>query len=259
MSNKSVVKNTAIFLCVGDKEIFGSYALTHLLDDYDLIVNYFGNNSTKIDLFKKHSTYFQHQPGTKFTSLKDIFSKHPNLSDRYKYVVCWDDDAIIKEGSISHLIDFMETYNLKIISPSHDTSAKISWSVMRTYPGNHVFRFTNFVEMTFPIFQSKFITQYLNEYDGSCCGHGNDWWYMNLIEDKGSKYDVGVCDGVIVTNPRNHSGKNNISEYCNKDNRSKQWEDAKNKYELSQWFPKTLAYVHKINNESILTPTTLMP
>lgn len=254
-----MVKNAAIFLCVGDREVFGSYAIDHLLNYNDIIVNYFGKNDEKINTFKKHSIYFQHKFGTKFLALKDIVSRDPDILNQYKYLVCWDDDATIKNGSISQLIDLMEQYSLKIISPSHDNSAKISHSIMRTYPGDHIFRLTNFVEMTFPIFKIEFIIQYLNEYDGSCCGYGNDWWYMNLIEDRGSKYDVGICDSVIVTNPRNHSHKDNISEYASKTERYKEWEDAKNKYELNQWVPKTLAYVHTIDNETILTPTTLMP
>lgn len=254
-----MVKNNVIYLCVGDKEVFGSYVIENLIETYDIIVNYFGDDNTKAKYFKKHSIYFQQKKGTKFLNLKDIVSHYPNIIDNYQYVVCWDDDATIENGSVCDLIHLMSTFKLKIISPSHSSGGKISHNIMRTYPGNHILRFTNFVEMTFPIFERSFINNYIYEYDGSCSGYGNDWWYMNLIEDRGSNYNVGICDSVIVTNPRNHSNKDNISEYLTKSDRYKEWENAKNKYELNQWNPKTLAYVHEINKEILLTPTTLMP
>lgn len=254
-----MVKNNVIFLCLGDKEVFGSYVVKNLLDEFDLVINYFGVDTTKISYFKKYSKYFQHKKGTKFLALKDIVDHNPNLFDKYNYMVLWDDDAIIERGSINQLIELMSTYNLKIISPSHSINGKISHNLMRTYPGNHLMRLTNFIEMNFPIFKMSFIMSYINQYDGSCCGYGNDWWYMNLIEDRGSKYDVAICDGVIVKNPRNNFNKDNISTYTSKLIRHEEWQQAKIKYDLDIWPHKTLAYIHDIDNQIILTPTTLMP
>lgn len=259
MSGRKMVKNNLIFLCLGDKEVFGSYVVENLLDKYDIVVNYFGEDDHKIKYFQKHSIFFQHKKGTKFLSLRDIYLHSPNIFEQYNYLVCWDDDARIETGSICGLIDLMKTFKLKILSPAHNNITKISHNIMRTYPGNHLLRFTNFVEMTFPIFKMSFIKEYLHEYDGSCCGFGNDWWYMSLIEDRGSKYDVGICDSVVVTNPRNSVRKDNISCYLSTTDRHQEWEKTKVKYDLYQWSPKTLAYVHTINNETILTPTIIMP
>jgi hypothetical protein len=254
-----MVNKNAIFLCVGDKEIFGSYVIENLLGRYDLIVNYFGSNLKQANYFEKHAKFFQKQSGTKFLSLKNIVVDNPKIFNQYDYIVCFDDDATIINGSIDRLIEIMTTFDMKILSPAHHNNGKISHNLMRTYPGNHVVRFTNFVEMTFPIFKKTFIIDYLNAYDGSCCGYGNDWWYMNLIDKKGENYDVGICDEIIVHNPKNSKNKNNISEYKSKRNRRKEWEESKKKYLLSQWTPKTIAYVHEMNDQMVLTPTNMMP
>jgi hypothetical protein len=254
-----MVNKNAIFLCAGDKEVFGSYVIENLLDNYDLIVNYFGLNEKQVELYKKYAVFFQHKPSTKFLALKDIFDHRPKIFDDYENIVCFDDDASIINGSIDHLIATMNMFNMKIISPAHYNKSKISHNIMRTYPGNHIVRFTNFVEMTFPIFKKTFMIDYLNIYDGSCCGYGNDWWCMNTISGRGSHNDVGICDTVVVNNPKNSRNKNNISEYKPKLQRRKEWQITKSKYGLSEWTPKTLSYVHNIDNEIIMTPTTMMP
>jgi hypothetical protein len=254
-----MVSKNAIFLCTGDKGIFGYYVVENLLHNYDLIVNYFGSNKEDIKFYKKHSVFFQHKSNTKFLALKDIFNHNPSVFDDYENIVCFDDDATIINGSIDHLIQAINMFNMKIISPAHYNKGKISHNIMRTYPGNHLIRFTNFVEMTFPIFKKTFIIDYLSVYDGSCCGYGNDWWYMNLISNRGSNNDVGICDSVVVHNPKNSRSKNNISEYKSKIQRHKEWQTTKQQHNLSHWTPQTLAYVHNINNEIIMTPTTMMP
>lgn len=256
-----MVKN-AIFLCVGDAEVFSFYCIDNLLDHFDLIINFFGSDDKKFELLKNKATYIERSSGTKFITLKNIYDKNNLLINKYEYVVCWDDDAIIISGNLQDTIGLAKTFNIKIISPCHDSSGKISHQIMRQYPGNHILRYTNFIEMNFPIFRADVLGQYLSIYDGSLCGFGNDWWYLSTIDATNeSNYACAINDSFVVNNPHNYyyTDKDKINNFVSIQDRKKQWQMTKTKYGLTEWNQKTLAYVHNINNTFILTPTKLLP
>lgn len=259
MPGSKMVKN-AIFICAGDMETFSAYCIDNLLPDFDLIINFFGADEQKYSKLATHAKYIQKLSGTKFLTIKNIFDNNPKIFNAYDYIVCWDDDASIIEGDLSKTIDVAKFFDVNIISPSHDVNGKLSFSIMKQYPGNHVIRYTNFIEMNFPIFKSNILSKYLSIYDKSLYGFGNDWWYLNTIEaNNENTYQCAIDDSLVVHNPYNTSDKDNISSFISIDNRKQQWHSLKVKCKLKQWKPKTLSYVHKNRNQIILTPTKLLP
>lgn len=258
VSDKQVVKSTAIFICAGDLESFATYSISHLRNNFDIIINFFGIDSDKRHFLMKYSDIFFQQKTTKFLSLKSIYTNNPTIFDKYDYIICFDDDAIPISGNIENLIKIAKQLNMSIISPSHDRSGKISWKIMQTYPGNHVVRFTNFVEMTFPIFKVDFLKQYLDHYTGECCGYGNDWWYLNILNPHKNPFACGICDDVRVKNP--FTNKDHINSYMPHSERKQEWTRTKSKHTLKEWKQMTSGYVHlSDDNRLIFTPISEIP
>lgn len=259
MSNKQVVKN-AIFVCAGDNETFASYCINNLLNNFDLIINFFGNDDTKFDYLKQHSKFIIRSHNTKFLALKKIYDSDNHTFDKYAYVVCFDDDAIITNGNINTLIQIAQKFSIDAMSPAQDINGKLSHIITKKYPGNHIFRYTNFIEMNFPVFKTECLKQYLQIHDGLLCGYGNDWWFLNTIEaNLPDKYNCGICDSVVVLNPLNATKKNNIDDFLSRKQRVKQWTRVKKKYNLTEWNKYTKGYIHLIDNELTLTPKEAMP
>jgi hypothetical protein len=212
---------------------------------YDIICNYYGeNNSTYLKISKLSNLCIKNNL-SKFQSLKLIYK---NIVDKYDYVFVYDDDACIVKGNLNVLINIATKYNLDIVSSSHDPRGKISFQndiknhiqIHKPQNGNHIFRYTNFIEMNFPVFSNTALKKYMSVYDGVLCGWGNDWWYCNVLESD-IKDIMGIVDSVIIYNPIN---SDKINTLMNIKDRENQWNVYKKIYGLDEWLVKTKSYVY---------------
>jgi hypothetical protein len=139
----------------------------------------------------------------------------------------------------------MQKYNLDIGSPSHSNSGIVSHHIMRFNDGNHIFRYTNFIEMNFPVFAKNALKKYMFSYDGELCGWGNDWWYLNILQSNKNK-NCGIIDSVCVKNPSHHE-KNykSINDFMPRENRRLQWEKLRHDMQLHEWSQKTIDFVYE--------------
>ena len=232
----------AIFSSIGYSTNLLDYCIQKL-DHCDLFVNFFGDDQELLDKIYQYSKFVSTIKTTKFPSLKKIY----DLCDinQYDYVFVYDDDCIVESGDILSIPLIMKKYNLDIGSPCHSNNGIVSHNVMRFNDGNHIFRYTNFIEMNFPVFSKDALQKYMLAYDGQLCGWGNDWWYLNVLESN-IKKNSGIIDSVCVKNPLYHE-KNykSINNFMPRENRRLEWEKLRHNMKLHEWSQKTLDFIYE--------------
>jgi hypothetical protein len=240
-----------IFISVGDRETFASFASNNLIMDFDLAFFYYGKNQEKANHLRQSATIFAVGAGTKFNSLKCLHEKLPDLIKSYDTVWVCDDDPFPVQGNIKDVPDILKKFHLKVLSPAHAYEGKISHQIMLPLPGPHSFRYVNFVEMSWPLFSSDALADFLDIYDGSLDGWGVDWWFLNHF-DASNKLTAGIVDKVVFLNPRDvqKEGRyNEINLYININDMEMQWNKTKNKFNLMVWGHKNLSGVFSIKEE----------
>lgn len=230
----------AIFSSVGDNKTFLNFYYDHL-SCCDLFINFHGSNDRIYSIIKKYSKHISRIHTTKFPALKNIYNIS-NLS-MYDYVFVFDDDCIVEYGDLCTIPILMEKYKMDIAAPCQSNSGKISHDITRHHSGNHIFRYTNFVEMNFPVFSQEGLKKYMSVYDGKLCGWGNDWWYLNTMSSFEQK-NCGIIDNICVKNPYEHE-KNfaSIDDIMNRRDRAYQWEETRNRLNLNEWSQKNLEFI----------------
>ena len=251
------MKNIAIYVSAGNNDTFAKYAIENLSSDCDILVNYYGNNHNDAKFLFKHSKAFSNKNTTKFVSLKINYNKFK--INQYDCVYVFDDDCILVQGNLIDLYKVLDHLNLKLISPSHDPNGKGLIKLMHHVPGNHKFRYTNFIEMNFPIFSQEALHNYMKVYDGKLCGWGNDWWFCHTNLSN-RQLNCGIYDKVIVRNPfaankihnygllsdhtYNNIEKSDIDNYMSKGDRRNQWIKTMIRYDIREWQRKNLKYLY---------------
>lgn len=233
----------ALFSSIGDDiNYFLSYYKNNLSDNCDLYLNYYGNNHEIYVALNENAKFLSNIYTTKFPALKIAFEK-TNLSE-YDYIFVFDDDFTIETGNILYIPDIMSRYNLEIASGCHSNSGRVSFDLMRFHEGDHIFRYTNFVEMNFPVFSKNALSQYMKVYDGKLCGWGNDWWYLNELQCN-YKNNCGIIDKICIKNAHHHEKTSHIDRYMPRDDRHNQWKSVRQKMNLQQWNMQNKEFVYE--------------
>lgn len=177
----------------GDKRIFDV-----------CVVNY----SDIDNLHKAGADYYYQFKGGKFPNLQKIYFDNRNILDQYDAVWVADDDIIIDTQSINELFVTLTEKSLTLLQPSFRATGKVSFPITRQRLLTSL-RYTNFVEMTCPVFKTEFLKKFLEVFDPALVGWGTDWWFLNLIapEDK-----VAITDQISCINPYDRFKKNGVRE-----------------------------------------------
>jgi hypothetical protein len=251
------MKSSAIYISSGNNDTFGKYAIKKYSQYCDIIINYYGSNGADLNFFKTHAKRFSKLNTTKFISLKENYHKlHIN---KYDCVYVFDDDCIPVQGNLLDLYKILINYSLALISPSHDPRGKGLIKLMHHKPGSHKFRYTNFIEMNFPVFSQEALHKYMKIYDGKLCGWGNDWWFCH-VNNCYKILNCGIYDNVIVRNPfgvnkkqtygelNDHTyskiEKSDIDNFMTKGDRRQQWIKTMLDNNIREWHRKNLKYVY---------------
>lgn len=239
-------KKSCFFISAGNNSLLCNYIFNNkvLLNNFDVIINFYDTDESYFKKLSNIATHIEKYKTTKFISLKKMYDS--SKIKKYECVYVFDDDAILIKGKYIRLQNLMLNYNLSIISPSHSKTGKISYKELETKNGDHVLRYVNFIEMNFPVFSRNALEKYMNVYDGSLCGYGNDWWFLNVIEaDK--KECCAICDSVVVENPQhNKKNKSNcIDSFMSLQKRGEEFIQTCKKQNLKVWNVETTKYIYK--------------
>ena len=203
--------------------------------DFDIVCNYYANNTKKYEEIKKLTNHAEPLRLSKFQSLKQIY----NYVSKYEYIFVFDDDAQIIQGDLSRIPKIMKDYDIDIASTAHDSRGKLSHKIHIPHVGDHIFRYVNFIELNFPVFSNRFLTEFINTYDGILCGWGIDHWYSQFGNKTNNKI---IIDDIVICNPK-HSRK--INSLMSKKDREHQWNEYKNKLNIKDIRPQNIEFVYQ--------------
>ncbi len=166
--------------------------------NFDLWTCYYGDGE---NCYRDASDYSLSRPGGKFPNLHFIYQHWREILSHYRAVFVIDDDIVLSGRQIARLFDLLERHDLWVLQPAFDSRGKISHPITREQPLS-LLRFTNFVEVTCPLFLRDKLDAFMEVYDPSVVGWGVDFWFAHHLgaEREGR---MAIIDAVPCVNPRN--------------------------------------------------------
>ncbi|OQA55185.1 MAG: hypothetical protein BWY42_01533 [Candidatus Omnitrophica bacterium ADurb.Bin277] len=145
-----------------------------------------------------------------------------------------DDDILISAADINRLFELRARYGLWICQPAFSLWGKISHPITCEQPGN-ILRYTNFVELTCPVFLREKLDEFMHVYDPVLVGYGIDYWFLHVLGIK-SGTKVAVIDRVRCINPRDRfkGGLREIDRLQPTAERIKVWQEIKARHGITR-------------------------
>lgn len=84
-------------------------------------------------------------------------------------------------SGINRCFVLREQFDLWLLQPAFDPAGKISHGITRVLPGPTL-RYTNFIEMTCPLFEKAALDRFMAVFDPDLKGWGADWWFLQVSE-----------------------------------------------------------------------------
>lgn len=199
--------------------------------DFDLWVVYYGKKPGKL---QSHADLYVARNGTKFQNLHYCYSRWRELFSRYDAVMVMDDDIVIGAGGLTRLFDIRRELDLWALQPAFRVAGKVSWDITRIQPAARL-RYTNFVEMTCPLFRRDKLDAFMDVFDPELLGYGEDWWFLRTLGAE-SRMRVAIVDEVGCINPydRVKGGAREIDRLASHEQRKEAWERIKARYGLDE-------------------------
>ncbi|MBD1390568.1 hypothetical protein IC617_14110 [Neiella sp. HB171785] len=227
-----------VFSSVGDKSNVKQWLEGKR--NFDLFVCYYGDNECAV---KEQADYYLERKGGKFPNLKYVFDHHRDILDRYDAIYVSDDDIGITTAEINQLFSIRQEFDLWVLQPAFSLFGKISHSITKRQPTNYI-RYTNFLEVTCPLFRTDKLTEFLDVYDPSLIGYGVDWWFLHTLGYNLDKR-VAIVDAISCLNPRDDvkGGTREIASLQSNHKRMKEWDRVSDTYDIKEWPKQTLGVV----------------
>jgi len=199
--------------------------------NFDLWVSYYGEEKNR---YKDFSDFFIAKKGGKFPALHYVYQHWKNILNHYQAILVMDDDIIIDGSAISRLFEIRDQYDLWLLQPAFDPRGKINHRITRVNPFTFM-RYTNFVEVTCPLFRKDKLDVFMKGYDPVLVGFGVDWWYMDSLTPE-SIGKVAIVDEISCINPKDctKGGQREIDRLQDKPTRIENWKRIKEQRNVSE-------------------------
>lgn len=143
--------------------------------------------------------YYNERKGGKFPNVRHAHKTWPRIFERYEAVFVMDDDLQISTADISHLFKTLFEFQLDILQPAFSQFGKWSHHVTRAKLFSYL-RYSNFIEVTCPMFRMESFVNFIFVYDPVLVGWGIDHWFMQHLVGS-AKSKAAIVDAVIAVNP----------------------------------------------------------
>jgi hypothetical protein len=206
--------------------------ITAWLDDsrnFDLCIAYYGNKPGR---YADLAEYYFTRKDSKFGNLKFAWQQWPEMLAPYQSILVQDDDVLISSQKINRLFRIQRELDLWLLQAAFSPLGKISWPITRVQWASRL-RYTNFVEITAPLFRKDKLEKFLAEFDPILTGTGTDWWYMHSLGDD-CRGNVAIIDEVTCINPHDRSkgGQRECDRLQAETARTAAWEWASSHYDI---------------------------
>lgn len=220
---------------------------------YDIWIT---NYSDTPNHLREFADVYNESKGAKFPNLKKIFEEHGSTLSRYKAIMVADDDIIISPKKLNALFRMIEEKDAWIVTPAFSKFGKISHTTTERRLMSK-YRYTNFAEVTCPIFRTDMLLSFMQVYDPEIKGYGVDWWYLNhLGTDVRNK--IIISDQHYCINPRDFKksgGRREIDKVSTVESRTSKWDQKKRELGIDS-FPKQ---IYTIKNRSLIEILLALP
>lgn len=169
--------------------------------NFDIFICYYGDVEGR---YRDLADHYTQRKGGKFPNLKHILNESEFSLACYSAVFVLDDDLKISAASISKLFVLRETLDLWVVQPAFDRRGKLSFPITRAQPWC-LLRYTNFVEVTCPLFEASRLEAFMRVYDPILVGWGADLWFSEFFADGAALRKIAVVDSITCINPRDGS------------------------------------------------------
>jgi hypothetical protein len=206
---------------------------------FDLWVTYYGDRpGTLGDI----ADFYHMRRGSKFQNLRFAYGACRELFVQYDAVMVMDDDVLLNATQINRLFAIREQYDLWVLQPAYSLRGKISWDITRVRPTCKI-RYTNFVEMTCPLFRRDKLDAFMSVYDPVLVGYGMDWWFLHTMGHD-LRGRVAVVDEITCVNPfdRTKGHRREIDVLQPISERLAIWQQTKTKYGIPGEAQGTVEY-----------------
>jgi hypothetical protein len=185
-------------------------------------------------LFRDEAEFYIQRKGSKFQNLHYCHSKWRQVLERYDAIIVMDDDILIDATGLTRLFAIRREFDLWALQPAFRLSGKVSWDITRVRPTARL-RYTNFIEMTCPLFRRDKLDAFMAVYDPELVGYGEDWSFLQCMgADLGNH--VAVVDEITCINPydRNKGGPREIDRFRSEIERKQVWERVKARHGIRE-------------------------
>lgn len=195
--------------------------------NFDLWISYYGDEPGR---HAELADFYTVRRDSKFGNLKFVYDTWPHLLTPYQSVLVTDDDLLISGRQMSRLFELREELDLWLLQAAFSPLGKISWDITRAqWPCR--LRFTNFVEMTCPLFRKDKLDAFMGVFDPILTGTGTDWWFMQSLGER-IEGKVAIVDAITCTNPfdRTKGGVRECDRLDSESERTAAWNKVRAKY-----------------------------
>lgn len=218
-----------IFTSAGDNTNIRQWLETN--PNFDVWVCYYGNETFPL---KDQVAHYTERKGGKFQNFHFFFHQHKDVFEQYESIMIMDDDIILSTPDINQLFGLHTQLQLQLIQPAFDRTGKVSHAITERKPFTHL-RYTNFIEVTCPIFKLSAIRDFMDQYDPTVNATGVDWWYCTEIDNK-EPLSIAICDSIWCLNPhdedKSNDGVREIDRLLSNQQRIDTWKEVKSKNNL---------------------------
>ncbi len=224
--------------------------------NFDLWISYYGDEPER---YSDIADFYHMRRDSKFGNLKFVYDTWPHLLAAYQAVLVTDDDVVISGAQMSRLFDLREAWDLWLLQPAFSPLGKISWDITRAHWSCSL-RFTDFVEVTCPLFRKDKLDAFMEIFDPVLTGDGTDWWFMDSlgtdIEGK-----VAIVDSITCINPsdRTKGGVRECDRLQSESQRTAAWDMVRAKYGVDRRPQRELGRISKRVPARWLSPIAHWP
>jgi Protein of unknown function (DUF707) len=137
--------------------------------------------------------------GTKWDSIVRHLKGHPELLDRYAYIMIPDDDLLMQTPDINRLFEIAVEYDLSLAQPTLSIASYISYPILLRCP-QFKLRYCNFLESQACCVKSSYLKMLLPMFEKYPTGWGIDLIWTMLMKEPA--FCAALVDDVPMTHNR---------------------------------------------------------
>ena len=193
---RAMKRQNLVIVRAGDSSLHPEWFVGAEARNWDIIVNYFGNDPEK---YRGDDVVRIDSKGPKWPALYELIRNHADLIGGYERVWLPDDDLRCTCADVNRLFEIFEREKLELAQPSLRADSYVSHMVTLHNPRFHL-RYTNFIEVMAPCFTRESLEKLLPTFNESMSGWGLDYAWPKLLGTAGER--VAIIDDVQVLHTR---------------------------------------------------------